>query len=1191
MRLFGSVFLFEIKTWLRGMMVYVFLAIVTLFAFLATSSENVSIGGGQNTHLNAPYLIQLIYAIMAVLGCAMVTAFVNSATTRDFSSNMHPLIFAQPIRKLPLLMGRFWGATLVSCIPMVGVSLGILITGIFPGNEPEELGPVCWAAHGWSWAVFVIPNTILIAAIIYAIATWTRSTAASFIGLLVLLIGDTLSDRLTSNLEQEWIGVLLDPFGFAAFESVTKYWTTVEKNSQFVTLTGMVLANRLLWLSVSGLIVALATWRFSFSLRSQKGSAAQESERIPLVSLPQVAPKWGWRLTWTQLISKFSTDLTGMLRSPIFLVVMLFAMFMLITTLFLVADEAYGLQSYPVTYAVVDLIRGSLYVFLLALITFLAGALVWKEREAKLNEVLDALPFPTWTTSVAKIAALIVLVVSILLVGISAGVLVQAFKGYTRFQLDVYFVELLGWDLVSFFCLMVLAVFLHVISPNKYVGYFAFVVLMIVNAFVWNWLEIESNLVRYGSLPGYIYSDLFRWTPYASGLIWFSVYWLSVACLLTLAATLFWQRGTEHHWGYRFWAAWSRWAGSLRVASAILLAVWLGSGAWIAYNTLFLNSWKTDEQTSLLRVEYEKQFKKHEAQVQPRVIDVSYTIDLYPERQGMVLRGTETLKNCSPQSIERLYYNTTDDFETTLDIPDAVLEEEHPDMNYYVYRLLTPLEPEGMMQIRYEVKRETVGFKNEASTAGIVNNGTFFDNQVVPQLGYQSEYELDDKKERRDRNLEPKPAMPELRPDDLGLRSNHYISSNSDWVTVESVISTSKDQIAVGPGSLVKTWEEADRRYFHYKLDHPSLNFYSFVSARYEVESREWNGIDIEVYFHPEHRWNVDNMLRSIRDSLQYYTEQFGPYRHRQARIIEFPRVATFAQAFPGTMPYSEGIGFIANLKSKDDIDMVYYVVAHEMAHQWWAHQVIGANMQGATLLSETLAQYSALMVMEREFGRDQMMRFLKFEMDGYLKGRGVQSRKELPLLKVTADQSYVHYQKGSVVMYYLKEMVGEQAINAALRKLLERFAYAQPPYPTAIDLVDALREQIPSEMHYLLTDLFERITLHDNRCLKASYREMEDGKFEVQLQFSVRKLEVAEDETETEVAMDDFVEIGAFGKPESGRKHGKLLHRERKRLTAGEHQWKFIVDELPYSVGVDPFYLLVDRQPDDNMKRPTLVD
>ena len=151
------------------------------------------------------------------------------------------------------------------------------------------------------------------------------------------------------------------------------------------------------------------------------------------------------------------------------------------------------------------------------------------------------------------------------------------------------------------------------------------------------------------------------------------------------------------------------------------------------------------------------------------------------------------------------------------------------------------------------------------------------------------------------------------------------------------------------------------------------MNFYSFISAKYEVARKKWNGIDLEVYYDKQHAYNVPNMLKSMQRSLEYYTANFGPYYHKQCRIIEFPRYADFAQAFPGTMPYSESTGFILDLRkvTKEDIDMVYYVGAHEMAHQYWAHQISGADMQGSEMMSEGFAQYSALMVMEKEYGHN----------------------------------------------------------------------------------------------------------------------------------------------------------------------------------------------------------------------------
>jgi ABC-2 type transport system permease protein len=60
-------------------------------------------------------------------------------------------------------------------------------------------------------------------------------------------------------------------------------------------------------------------------------------------------------------------------------------------------------------------------------------------------------------------------------------------------------------------------------------------------------------------------------------------------------------------------------------------------------------------------------------------------------------------------------------------------------------------------------------------------------------------------------------------------------------------------------------------------------------------------------------------------------------------------------------VPYSENISFISDLRKPVDIDPVYYVTAHEVAHQWWGHQLNAANVQGSAILSETLSQYSAL--------------------------------------------------------------------------------------------------------------------------------------------------------------------------------------------------------------------------------------
>src|SRR6185312_9629764 len=134
--------------------------------------------------------------------------------------------------------------------------------------------------------------------------------------------------------------------------------------------------------------------------------------------------------------------------------------------------------------------------------------------------------------------------------------------------------------------------------------------------------------------------------------------------------------------------------------------------------------------------------------------------------------------------------------------------------------------------------------------------------------------------------------------------------------------------------------------------------------------------------------------------------------------------------SFPNTIPYSEGLGFIADNSDPKRLDYLWFVTAHEVAHQWWAHQVIGANVQGATLLSETLAEYSALMVMERRYGSGQMRQLLKYELDKYLAGRGQAGSPEQPLKRVAPDQMHIHYHKGALAMYALKDAIGEATVN-----------------------------------------------------------------------------------------------------------------------------------------------------------------
>jgi aminopeptidase N len=320
-------------------------------------------------------------------------------------------------------------------------------------------------------------------------------------------------------------------------------------------------------------------------------------------------------------------------------------------------------------------------------------------------------------------------------------------------------------------------------------------------------------------------------------------------------------------------------------------------------------------------------------------------------------------------------------------------------------------------------------------------------------------------------------------------------------------------------------------------------------------------------------------MIRGMKASLDYFTREFGPYQHRQARIIEFPRYERFAQSFPNTIPYSESIGFIARVDDSkiDEVDYPFWITAHEIAHQWWAHQVIGGNVQGSTMLSESFAQYSAFMVMKHTYGERAMRKFLRYELDSYLRGRGSERKKEVPLMRVE-NQPYIHYAKGALVMYALQDAIGEDTVNRVLRTYLERVKYKGPPYTNAREFMEVLRAEAPASALPLIHDLFEAITLYELRALSATAKKLPDGRYEVTAKVTAKKLHADELGTETEAPLDEEITFGALDDK------GNALGLEKRRVNAPELEVTFVVDQKPAKAGIDPLNGRIDRKPEDNV-------
>ena len=330
-------------------------------------------------------------------------------------------------------------------------------------------------------------------------------------------------------------------------------------------------------------------------------------------------------------------------------------------------------------------------------------------------------------------------------------------------------------------------------------------------------------------------------------------------------------------------------------------------------------------------------------------------------------------------------------------------------------------------------------------------------------------------------------------------------------------------------------------------------------------------------------------MLNAMAASLDYYRANFGPYQFDYARIIEFPGYASFAQAFAGTMPYSESIGFVADTNDPEKIDYITYVIAHELGHQYWAHQVIGADMQGGTLTSETLAQYSALMVMKKLYGADKIRRFLKYELDTICSSRKGEVVEELPLDRVE-NQHYIHYRKGSLAMYLLQERLGEDAVNRALARFVAKYRFKGAPYLRSIDLIDEFRKRGEDA----------RAAAADHRPVRADHPlrpQADRRRDQARRDGWTTTLTVAADKyyadgkgEETKARLAEPIEVGLFtARPGLGAFAAKdVIVMRREPLRSGVQKITLHSKAKPTFAGVDPYNFYVDRNSDDNVKEVT---
>jgi ABC-2 type transport system permease protein len=1194
---FWGIFRFEFAYQVRRGWPWLFFAVVLVISFLMTRDAAVADAVFDDFFVNSPFSIAITTVVGGLLWLLVAAVVAGEAAARDVATGMHPLVYTVPISKTEYLGGRFLAALVLNAVILLAVQAGALLAIYSPGVNAELIGPFRPAAYLTAYAYIALPNAFFATALQFLLATRSGRPMASYVGsLLLIFMGFFVASLL---LYRRGLGILVDPIGIRFIvEDIAHLWTTTEKSWRLLAFEGIVLRNRLVWLGVGLVAVAVTYLSFRFAHRTESSTRWMRWKRRRdagrygdvsgdmgiadlRIAVSHLHISHGFAVQARKMLAIAWTSFRAIARSwPGFALLVVIPLMMVIAVLDSMVIGSVPLI--PTTARVIGEMTAPLsdemarWVIIPLLIVFLAGELVWREREAGLGEITDSMPGSDWAPFLGKFLGLGLVLVLFMTILAAAGMVAQALRGYHNFEIGLYLKVLLGLQLPEYLLFAVLALVAHVLVDQKYVGHLVTIVAYVYIVVLANMLGIEHNMLVYGAGPRWSYTEMLGFGASIGPWLWFKLYWAAWALLLAMVARLLWVRGKEKALHVRIQQARRRLTGptaGIGVVAALLVLMLAG---FTFYNTNVLNEYLSTDDVNERRAEYERRYRRYEGIPQPHLTGTSLRVEIHPERRAVDIRGSYRLVNSGKQPIDSIHVATAMGVDTRAVTFDraaklAVDDDEH---GYRIYSFERPLQPGDALRLDFDVHVERRGFRNRGIDPSVVANGSSFTSSAwFPFIGYQRMREILPPAQRRKHGLEPRPILASLYEVE-----GREPATRGGGIAFEAVVGTGADQVAVAPGALRRTWTESGRRYFHYSTDAPIGSEWAFFSANYAVREGQWNDVAIRIFHHPEHTGHLDRMMRGAQASLDYYSREFGPYPYRHLNIVEQPGApGTGAHAEPSMISYGEGWAYWIP-KDEKRLDFPSWVMAHEIAHQWTLPYAL---VEGLPFLSEGLASFSAIQVVKESRGVDQVRRLLSVMRQPHPYR---EIRRGEPLLR--ALDPYLAYRRGPFAMYALTQYVGSDQVNGAIRRLIEKHDAPGAPQATTMHLYRELQAVTPDSLKFLLHDLFEVNTYWRLKTERATAKEIEGG-WQLTLALRARKEVFDSAGFETEVPMDEWLEIGVFAEAAEGSwELSQPIYVRKHRIRSGEQTITVTVPRKPVLAGIDPFHVLdwEEREDDDNI-------
>ena len=1187
--MFYNIFKLEFKKNLTSPAFYIFFLVffVSTLIFTITTdqySQFMGVGHGQEWH-NSPIIIAQIIARLGIMGLLFTMVIVGRSVAKDFENNIHELIFSRPISKFQYLGGRFLGSILANLLIFIGIIVGFEVGLVF--IDDQYSGPFQFGSYILPIIIIIIPNLLLMGGLMFTLATLTRKMTSTYLAGIAFLAVYGIIGIMLHRMDNETLKILLDPFGITALTISSQYWTVADMNNMLMPVNPILLINRLIWLSISILILyySFAKFKFVAFLENKRKKIGVTSDRTELIDYDIEPPKISFSrnklFTFSQSLSVSWGDFKKIIIHPAFIILTVLAISEIISNFVGSLGSQTG-HSYPFTsWFIRQTVH--IWIYMLPMTIFFGGMLVWKEKDNRTDEIINTLPIPNWFSYANKLMTLIGIYILYLSITIVSGITAQfLIFNYTDFEIGLYIKQLFGVDFFIFLHMAIVVLFIQNLSPNKYVGFFWCALFSVADMLIFGVFEFDNILLRYGHVPDYIYSNINGFGHFGQTIFWYTIYWLFFGAIIAWLTILLWRRSNENSIIIRAKYALTTITSNQGIGLIILAIMFITASSFIGYNKYIINPYISKDDSKMMSAEYEKKFSNYASEIQPTIADIELKVDIYPSIRTVNIEGEYVLYNWHNMPINELYINLNDWNLSNLeplsfDTPTKVVSHSK-EFGFRIIELESPMLPGDTIIMSFDYDIIAAGFTENQPKNEIVENGTClsltsFNSKYFPLIGYSVNYELMKDDDRIEYELPPKMDAPSFADADRTRGIVDICRPN-----YEAIISTSEDQTVISGGKLINQWQENNRSYFHFKTDTIIENEIPIISGNYAVAREKHDGVNIEVYYHPSHDYNISRILDGLVDSYEYGNKYFSKYPYTDLRVVEIPDYMTEggARHFPTTFIWKESVGFGTRYE-EDDIDIVYGIAAHENAHHWWAGIVTPAYAEGAFMLTETICQYVMERLIEKKFGEKIGRDYRKREMAYYLRNRKKDAEGEKPLIKSSVQQSYIGYKKSTVAMYALQDYIGEDSVGKALERIVRKFGYRIDTFALATDLVNEFLLVTPDSLKYLVDDLFSKITLYENSIVSATYQETNDSTFIVSLDINASKFYSDSIGNQTKAPLNDYIYIALMDEV------GDAYYYQKHLISDSDSIIQIVTHKMPTEAGIDPYLVLMDREMEDN--------